>query len=131
MKLKLPTTREFKKPETLLPLVPEDDTSQLGKADTCQFEVSTNPGQAGATTYKKQIWILKGNEPLCTLLCWRKEVLKTFLGLNLTAGSRQVAICKALLADMPCMIFQATVTSKIFCLWELALQATATPVEQA
>ena len=88
MKLQLPTTREYRKPDILLPLVPEDDTSQLGKADTCQFEVSTNPGQQGATTYKKQVWILKGDDPLRTLLRWRKEVLKTFLGLNLTVGSK-------------------------------------------
>ena len=131
MKLKLPITREFKRPETLLPLVPEDDTSQLGKADTCQFEVSTNPGQQGATTYKKQVQILKGDEPLCTLLRWRKEVLKTFLGLNLTVGSKQVVICEALLADTPRTIFQAAVTSKFFCSWELILQAATTPMEQA
>ena len=68
MKLKLPTTKEFKKLETLLPLVPEDNTSQLAKADTCQFEVSTNSGQAGTTTYKKQVQILKGNKSLHILL---------------------------------------------------------------
>ena len=40
MKVKLPT-REFKVQETLLSLVPVDDTANLTKANTCQFEEST------------------------------------------------------------------------------------------
>ena len=63
MKIHL-SSKTFRNTKPLLPLVPVDETSTLTKSNTCQFELSSNPGTNGVATYKKTVWILKGGESL-------------------------------------------------------------------
>ena len=89
----------------ILPLVPVEEDSNLSKVDTCQFTLLSNPGTAGATTYKMTARILKGDESLRELIRWRAMVDKILNGLNLTTGPEQVPICETTVADMPKALF--------------------------
>ena len=104
MKISLPK-RFPGAPNVILPLVPVEEDSNLSKVDTCQFTLSSNPGTAGAATYKMTACILKGNESLRELICWRAMVDKVLNGLNLTTGPEQVPICEMTVADTPKALF--------------------------
>ena len=52
------------KPAEILLLIPVNKMTTLTKADTWQFELYSNPGIAGAATYKVTVYILKGRELL-------------------------------------------------------------------
>ena len=117
--------KTFQNTKPLLPLVPVDETSTLTKSNTCQFELSSNPGMNSAATYKKTVQILKGSKSLWTAINWRIDIDAVLQGLSLTTGGAQVPICKAMLTDMPKSVFQSQLASLLLAAREQAIEAVA------
>ena len=73
-----------KRSEPLLPLVEDVELYKLDKTNSVTWELSTQPGTAGAATYKFQGRVLQGDETPRQMVRWRLDVQRIVTGLNLT-----------------------------------------------
>ena len=82
----------------LLPLVPEE-TIPLTKENSVGLLLSTNPANADAPKYKKQVRILKGEgEDVRTIIDWHSDVNSSFNGLGLDDATSQDRMLGTMLA---------------------------------
>jgi hypothetical protein len=84
----LPKVMGPKKTPPMLPIKEdEEETYHLDKTNSVTWELSTQPGTAGAATYKHQVCILTGRKTPSQLIRWRTDLAQ----LNLTMVA--VGIC--------------------------------------
>ena len=60
------------------------------------FTARTNPADANSTTYKLNVQIMEGLEPLRSTIEWVKTVQEVFAGTNTTTDAGKIAICRGL-----------------------------------
>ena len=106
MKIAPSAYKETPKPDkvaALLPLVPVDEPEGAVKKT---FNLSTNPGVAGAQTYKVTIHVLEGTESLRTFLNWLDSWTEITIGLNIANNyASQERVALTLLNGTPQTLF--------------------------
>ena len=85
-----------KKTPPLLPIVDEEN-KDVSKLDVRSFTCRTNPGDATSPTYKINIQVLRGVEPIRLTIEWGKTLFRIFDGTNTTTERNMILIAKELL----------------------------------
>ena len=110
MKVVTPKEGSQKKPAPFLPLMDEEECYTLDKSNSVSWELSTQPGTAGAVTYKFQGRILDGSESPRQILRWRNSVEKVIAGLNVTTYETTQPIIEAMMRAGPLATFHEALT---------------------
>ena len=92
--------------KTLLPLVPEA-TTPLTKDNLVSLMIATNHGNmATSPKYKLSVLILRGGEPVRTMLQWKRDVVKVLHGMDISTGANQYLMVQSLMVDTPLTLFE-------------------------
>ena len=92
--------------KTLLPLVPKA-TTPLTKDNSVSLMIATDPGNmATSPKYKLSVLILKGGEPVRTMLQWKRDVVKVLHGMDIDTGANQYLMVQSLMVDTPLTLFE-------------------------
>ena len=89
MKVVLPKSNGSGRKPPIMSLVDDETTHELTKANSVSWDLRSTPADADSSTYKKQVRVLQGDEPIRQVLRWRADVDSVYTGLNMTA----VAAC--------------------------------------
>ena len=112
----------LKKAESLLPLIEDLELYKLDKTNSVSWELSTQPGTAGAPTYKYQVRVLTGTETARQMLRWRLDVIKVCTGLNVTTLATKRPIMEACMRPGPLSNFNAAVEASAQVRYNAALE---------
>ena len=93
----------------LLPLTEDVSLYKLDKTNSTSWDLSTQPGTAGAPTYKFQVRILQGDETPRQMTRWRLDVTKVCVGLNVTTKATRCPIMEASMRAGPLTGFNAAI----------------------
>ena len=92
--------------KTLLPLVPEAATP-LTKDNSVSLMIATDPSNmANSPKYKLSVLILRGGEPVRTMLQWKRDVIKVLHGMDISTGANQYLMVQSLMVDTPLTLFE-------------------------
>ena len=122
MKNVLPKAMGPKKTPPVLPLEEDDETYHLDKTNSVTWELSTQPGTAGAATYKYQVRILTGSESPRQLIRWRTDLAQVVRGLNLTTVATIMPIHLACMRAGPKSIYEAACNQAKQSTYEAAME---------
>ena len=93
----------------LLPLTEDPESYKLDKTNSVSWELSTQPGTAGAPTYKFQARVLQGDESPWQMVRWRLDVARVCMGLKVTTLATRRPIMEACMRAGPLSAFSAAV----------------------
>lgn len=111
----------------LLPLVPEAKV-ELTKKNSTLVDIATNPADfANSPKVKFYALRLEGHESVRTILKWRQDMAKIFIGMNITTGHNRSLMAESMMQGTPLTLFQ----SKVRSLAEEARETAATAAPNA
>ena len=69
--------------------------------------IATDPGNmATSPGYKLSVLILRGGEPVRTMLQWKRDVIKVLHGMDISTGANQYLMVQSLMVDTPLTLFE-------------------------
>ena len=71
----------------------------LNKDNSRAFELSSQPGTAGAATYKVAMRVLQGDEDLRSKLIWAKDCNNVLAGLNIVAVTPALTLLSSVMSE--------------------------------
>ena len=84
MKVVLPKSNGSGRKPPIMSLVDDESTYELTKANSVAWDLRTVPADQDSSTYRKQVRVLSGDEPIRQVLRWRADVDIVYTGLEAT-----------------------------------------------
>lgn len=95
----------------LLPMVPETKV-ELTKKNSVAVDIATNPADfVNSPKVKFYALRLEGHESVRTILKWRQDMIKIFVGMNIVTGHNQALMAESMMNGTPLTLFQARVAT--------------------
>ena len=98
-----------KRSDLILPLKEDPELYRLDKTNSVSWELSSQPGVAGAATYKFQARVLQGDEDARQMVRWRLDVQKVCVGLHVSTYVTRKPIMEACMRTGPLASFRSAV----------------------
>ena len=124
MKIAASSGKPSRKVELIIPLIEDEkETNKLTKSNSVTWEVRTEPTNNDSPTYKLNVRMLEGDEPVRQQLLWRMDVIKACVGLNATTLASRRPIMEACMRTRPLTLFTQSLAQQAQEAFNAALKA--------
>ena len=107
MKVVLPKSNGSGRKPPIMSLVDDESTYELTKANSVSWDLRSVPTDPDSSTYRKQVRVLSGDEPIRQVLRWKADVDTVCTALDVTTVAARRPLIARMMRPNPLATFNA------------------------